>query len=619
MAERSIADIDLRGLTTARRYFPSPIAWEDEVLYFLMLDRFSDGRETDYFGNDGTLFQGGVTPPFGPGDAGNAPRTGWVEAGQRFCGGTLQGLTTKIGYLERLGVSAIWISPILKQLASRETYHGYGIQDFLDVDPRFGTRDDLRIFVDTAHAHGIRVILDIILNHAGDVFGYHADRYETRRDDGTTFMDPRWDGREYRVAGFRDAAGATTLPLAPVDLLAHPAAHPHGAVWPGELQQVSTFTRKGRISNWDFDPEFLEGDFSDLKNVQLGQGDVDDYRPSDALRTLAAVYKFWIAFADVDGFRIDTVKHMDLGASRYFGSVIHEFAQSIGKENFYLIAEITGGRQRAFETLETTGLDAALGVDDIPDKVEYLVKGFRNPEDYFSLFRNSLLVHKESHVWFRNKVVTMFDDHDQVRKGENKARFCADAGADRLVLSALALNATTLGIPCIYYGTEQSFDGRGRSDQFLRETMFGGEYGAFQSRHRHFFREDGAIYRELANVLRVRRQKLALRRGRQYLRQISGDGSNFGFPRLVGHEIRSVVAWSRILDETELVLAINTDAERHRTAWVTIDAGLRMLGESLQCVYSTDAADAGRRVAVEARNGRAVHLTVPPAGFVIYE
>jgi glycosidase len=618
MAERSVTEIDLRAITR-RRYFPSPIAWEDEVLYFLMLDRFSDGQESGYRGNDGAMVADGTTPPFQTSDAGNAPRSSWVAAGQRFCGGTLKGLATKIGYLERLGVSAIWISPVFKQLASRETYHGYGIQDFLDIDPRFGTRDDLRTLVDTAHAHNIRVILDIILNHTGDVFEYDADRYETRRDDGTTFLDPRWDSREYRVTGFRDASGAATLPLAPVDLTVHPAAHPHGAIWPRELQSASTFTRKGRISNWDFDQEFLDGDFFDLKDVQLGDGSLDDYRPSDALKTLAAVYKYWMAFADVDGFRLDTVKHMDVGASRYFGSVIHEFAQSIGKDNFYLIAEITGGRQRAFQTLETTGLDAALGVDDIPDKVEYLVKGFRNPEDYFSLFRNSLLVQKESHIWFRNKVVTMFDDHDQVRKGEYKARFCADAGADRLALAALALNATTLGIPCIYYGTEQAFDGRGRSDQFLRETMFGGEYGAFQSRGRHFFREEGALYRELSQVLRVRRQKLALRRGRQYLREISGNGHEFGFPRLVGDVIRSVVPWSRILDETELVLAINTDPDGPRTAWVTIDASLHRTGDQLQCVYSTDAADVGRGGTVEARNGKAVPITVPPGGFVIYE
>jgi glycosidase len=176
MAERRIADIDLRALTR-RRYFPSPVAWEDEVLYFLMLDRFSDGREADYVGNDGSRVLTGTTPPFEPSDAGRAPRAGWVRAGQAFCGGTLAGLTTKVGYLARLGVSALWISPIFKQLASRDTYHGYGIQDFLDVDPRFGTREDLRALVETAHAHGIRVVLDIILNHTGDVFAYDADRY----------------------------------------------------------------------------------------------------------------------------------------------------------------------------------------------------------------------------------------------------------------------------------------------------------------------------------------------------------------------------------------------------------------------------------------------------------
>ena len=178
---------------------------------------------------------------------------------------------------------------------------------------------------------------------------------------------------------------------------------------------------------------------------------------------LCQVYKFWIAYADVDGFRVDTVKHMDPGATRFFTSVIHEFAQSIGKENFYLIGEITGGRQRAFTTLETTGMDAALGIDDIPDKLEYLVKGYRNAREYFDLFRNSMLVQKESHIWFRNKVVTLFDDHDQVRKGGYKARFCAgDPAWPRLLLNVLALNATTLGIPCIYYGSEQGFDGEGR-------------------------------------------------------------------------------------------------------------------------------------------------------------
>ena len=438
----------------------------------------------------------------------------------------------------------------------------------------------------------------------------------TRTADG---FDPRWDRGLYRVAGFRAKDGAPRLPFGPVSLDAHPDAWPDGAVWPAELQDPAAFTRKGRIDNWDFDPEFLEGDFFDLKNIALGRGSVDSYEPSPALVNLCKVYQFWIADADVDGFRVDTVKHMDLGATRYFTSVIHEFAESIGKERFYLIGEITGGRQRAYETLEVTGLDAALGIDDIPDKLEYLVKGYRDPADYFDLFRNSLLVQKDSHVWFKNKVVTLYDDHDQVRKGEHKARFCADGDGPRLALNALALNATTLGIPCIYYGSEQCFDGRGDSDRYIREAMFGGEFGAFRSRNRHVFDEDSRVYKELAKILALRERKPALRRGRQYLRQISGDGVSFGLPRMMGGQIRSVVAWSRLFAETEMVLAINTDPAEARTAWVTVDAALHAENDALTCMYSTDAAQVGQTARVEARNGRAFRMTVPAAGFAIFE
>jgi glycosidase len=616
VTEKSLQQINLPVLSD-RKFFSSPSAWEDQVLYFLLLDRFSNGREKGYRSNAGTIVRRGSIPLFQSTDAGNADEFNWEAAGQKFCGGNLAGLTSKLGYLERLGVTAIWISPIFKQVQFKDTYHGYGIQNFLDVDPHFGRREDLRTLVRTAHAHGIYVILDIILNHTGDVFRYNPNRYQTERD-GQTFMEPRWDGQPYDVQGFHDQFGKPTLPFQPLDLAGHPAAWPHGAIWPQEFQEPQAFTRKGHITNWDFSPEFLEGDFLDLKNIQLGSGDVDQYQPSEALKALAEVYKFWMAFADVDGYRVDTVKHMDLGASRYFASVIHEFAQSIGKENFYLIGEITGGRTRAFQTLETTGLDAALGVDDIPDKMEYLAKGTRNPEEYFQLFRNSILVQKESHVWFRNRVVTLFDDHDQVRKGQNKARFCADPDGPNGLLNVLALNALTMGIPCMYYGSEQYFDGHGQSDQYIRECMFGGEFGAFQSHQRHFFNEESPAYQQLAIILRLRRDKLALRRGRQYLREISGNGIDFGLPRMLGGQIRSVVPWSRIFNDQEILLAMNTDYAAPRSAWVTIDDGLHQIGQTLTCLYSTNAGQIGQETTVESRNGKAVVLTLPAGGFVIY-
>ena len=609
---QSVFDIDFARLK-AGRFHPSPAAWEDQTLYFFMLDRFSDGKETDYVGNDGFLVTWPGTPRyFAPNDFDRAvgndgAARAWREAGGRFVGGTLKGATSKMGYLARLGISAIWVSPVFKQPPWAESYHGYGVQDFLAVEPRFGTAADLRELVATAHAHGIHVVLDIVLNHTGPVFDYDADRYPTEHG-----PDPRWDGGLYQVKAWRDASGAATLPFPQT------TADPDAAVWPLELQDADAFTRKGRISNWDYAPEFLEGDFLDLKDLHLGTGSIDHYAASSALRSLVRAYQYWVAFADLDGFRVDTVKHMDPGAVRYFTACIHEFAQSIGKENFILIGEITGGRGNAFALREATGLDAALGIDDIPDKLEYLAKGSRHPSDYFDLFRNSYELGKDSHVWFRDKVVTLYDDHDQVRKGGRKARFAADGGAV-FALNVMMLNALTLGIPCFYYGSEQAFDGAGDNDRYLREAMFGGDFGAFRSNGCHAFDETLPLFRGLASLLSLRRDSLALRRGRQYLREISDDGSEFGVPAMLDGQIRSLVAWSRLFLDQEWLCAINTDAGGARTAWVTVDAERSPPGGRLVCRWASEPARVGTSVTVDSVAGRsAAKLDLPAAGCIVY-
>lgn len=672
--ERSLAELDLHSYIAERHaadpvqpYYPSPAQWQDQVLYFLMVDRFSDGNEQGvlvdaagnvhdaYRDNDNQPVPGGSTALFRfPQDAYTADFATWSAAGRAYCGGTLRGLHSKLGYLQRMGITTLWISPVFKQveatldpemgrLVPANMYHGYGAQNFLDINPRFGTRRDLKELVAEAHRLGIYVLLDIIFNHAGDVFQYDADRYSFDEfgqplgttPDGAPILDARWDGREYAVRGYRAADGAPSLPFGPLDLDAEPQAWPDGAIWPAELQVPETFTRRGRISNYDHDPEFLEGDFVELKDIDHGQHPraadgsrvLDAFTPSAALRYLAACYKFWIAYADIDGYRIDTVKHMEIGATRFFASVIREFAESVGKENFLLLGEITGGRVRAFETLEYTGLDAALGIDDVADKLEFLSKGRRNPQDYFDLFRNSEVIGKDSHTWFGRHVVTMFDDHDRV--GRSKTRFSGDTanrGYDLLV-PALALNLLSMGIPCLYYGTEQGFDGSDRDytgreyrDTFLRECMFGGPFGSLRSTGRHFFNESHPAYRAIARLSALRRQQIALRRGRQFLRPISdtGDEGTWGLPRMLGGEIRAVVPWSRIFNDQELLVAINTDPDNDRRAWVTIDDALHQAGATLTCLYSTDEAIIGQTVTVAARNGKAVELALPPAGAVVY-
>jgi len=119
--------------------------------------------------------------------------------------------------------------------------------------------------------------------------------------------------------------------------------------------------------------------------------------------------------------------------------------------------------------------------------------------------------------------------------------------------------------------------------------------------------------------VKIREREITLRRGRQYLRQISGDGVNFGFPFILGSRMRSVVAWSRLFVDQEILLATNTDPDQPSSALVTIDNDLHRAGDTLTCLYSTDSRDIGGTVRVGPRNGKAVQLTVPDGGFVIYK
>ena len=625
MSATSVAQLDF-GAVTAGTKTPSPSAWEDEVVYFLLVDRFSDGNEDGYRDLAGNLVSG-TTPMFLPADDGNAVTTGpdraaWMQSGVTFLGGTLASIRTKLGYLKRLGVTALWISPVLKQthptVGPAENYHGYATQDFLTVEPRFGSANDLRDLVSDAHQAGLRVILDVVLNHAGDVFAYdlsNPQRYPSNDPNAPTgTVQPRWDGRLYPVAGWRDGRQGL-VPFTPASAA---AVHPDGAVFPSELHPPETFSRKGVISNFDYFPETREGDFFDLKDIYQGSGPMEAYTPSAVLEALTRCYCWWIAFADLDGFRLDTVKHMDPGATRYFTSVVHEFAQTLGKDRFLIFGEDTGSRSDAIDRMELTGLDAGLGLADVQYQIEAVVKGKSNPENYFDLFRNSELLGKGSHTWLRDTVVITIDDHDKVRDDGYKRRFCSDGDGPTLALAALALNATTLGIPCIYYGSEQRFDGRGGgdfADRYIRESMFGGDFGPFRSRQRHCFDETSVVYQELRRILALRTAEPALRRGRQFLRQISGDGLNFGLPVAFGSSrILSVVAWSRILFDRELLCAINTDPQQSQTAWVTIDSSLHSPGDQLTCLYPQPQPD----VQVQPRNGLAVQLTVPAGGFVIY-
>jgi len=625
--EKSLLELDFASLTR-RTFTPSPAAWEDQVVYFFLVDRFSDGKEKDgYRDNEGRPVRSGVTPLNRPDDPARINYDCWLRAGSGWQGGTLKGAQSKLGYLKRLGITTIWVSPVFRQVAFEESYHGYGIQNFLDVDPHFGTREEFRDFVQAAHDHGIYVVLDIIAHHTGNVFAYAPDRYPTHeRVNGRMYNDPRWDGNRYAVQGFYDREGRPTLPFGSPKDGRLESAWPDGAIWPREFQQSGMFLCKGHISNWDYSPEYAEGDMWDLKTLDLSVQQTGEFRrASSALACLGLVYCFWIAYADVDGFRIDAAKHMGLEALRALCDVLREFAQSIGKERFLLAGEVSGGREHAWSVVDKTGLDAALGIEDVPGKLERMVTGQADPADYFSLFHNWILDRPAGHRWYRSQVITLVDDHDQVRKGSEKCRLCGDSRFHDLAFNAIATQLTTMGIPCVYYGSEQGFDSGGRpngSDLVLRENMFGGRFGGRCTQGRHFFNEDSDLYRALAALIGLRKKLLPLRRGRQVLHQISDDGVQFGSdPR--GDRARPIVSWSRLFMDQEVLVALNTDVCQSVSACSTIAPTFRVEGDQFSLVFwyvPKPASPPPSSLTVKVASGTlAVRLTLPPAGFVIYQ
>ncbi|KAF2668996.1 alpha-amylase [Microthyrium microscopicum] len=613
-----------------KKFHPSPEAWEDQLLYFFLPDRFSDGNEDGYLDSDGNKVSGPTERYYELRDRNNAlfndkSRKEWLESGKKFVGGTIKGAMTKLGYLKRMGVSTIWIGPIFKQIAAQETYHGYAIQDFLNVDPRFGTKQDLKDFVHEAHRQGIYVLLDIVLNHSGDVFTYDKK--------------PWWyTGEVHDVKGYwgADRNPDGLLPFETVDETRTPKAYPDGAIWPKELQEKENFLRMGSMLHWDAVPEVFQADFFDLKCFNLGNYDPKDFTPGPALTTLCEAFKYWIAFTDADGFRIDTVYYLGDGPTKYFADEIRTYAESIGKDNFFLVGEISG--DHALRTVQKTKLNAALGIGDMQYDLWHLPLGQADPVEYFNNFRNDNETDSESNerAWRRDQIVTMFDDHDQTWRFDFKGRFCSQPNSDAFLGVALGLNMCMMGIPCIYYGSEQNFDGSSirfiggedsYADRFIREAMFGGAFGAFGSTDHHCFNEDSPTYNIVKDLACLRRKEVALRRGNQFLRQVSYDGIKFGVQRLdksSDQRLDTVIAWSRMAEGEEILCVASTFSMDFAEVWIEVGVPLPSPDRPndwnyMACLYPTKKRESPMVVPSKNADRMVIKTLVAPHSFTVYK
>jgi len=529
---KSVADIDLTPIP-GKTYFNTIREWREDFIYFVMVDRFHDSAART------------------PASSTGARSLGIAAPDNAFYGGTLRGIKDHLDYIAGLGCTALWLSPVFENNAG--AYHGYNINNYLAIDPNFGTEQDLIDLVAAAHQREMRVILDVVINHSGDNWSYPGGfSYKYSNDQRFPF-------------------GAWRRPDRPV---------------PSELRDPEWYHRRGEIQHYDAFPEVQNGDISSLKDF----ANDDDAIGSLVINALISAHCHWIRVADIDGFRVDAVKHMGALACSRFSSNIREYAYALGKRSFFLFGELATPSDDVYNAYlgantSATGDDTVFfGLDSLLDfrlaegvygdpnnaPLRDVLKGFQGPQTLFNRLeaqRNRALNRGEMGRY----LVSFVDNHDSF--WQPTGRF-ANGADDEQVIAAIGFVLCTLGTACIYYGTEQGFSGQGGDNQ-MREAMFDKARPGQNLLNAHC-----TIYSEIARIAAVRRGSEPLRFGRIYYRQISGNGRDFGFP----FGSTYTLAFSRLLYGQEVLVAYNVSASP-RADRVVVDATFHPAGSTFTFRY----------------------------------
>ncbi|MEP7142651.1 MAG: alpha-amylase family glycosyl hydrolase [Ferruginibacter sp.] len=576
-------NVQLNGTTKIIPYpFPSPTDWRDCMIYFLITDRFNN-------------------PSSEPKSTFKVPAIEWDQKFDFRQGGTFKGVQQQLEYIASLGAGAIWISPVLKNSKPDHfayNYHGYSTQDFMTVDERFGSdgtsetaEKELIELVEEAHARGLYVILDIVINHATEAFDYEIDGGVKNIFSNEAIMNGPF-GSEPPIEwlngfGFPRSDWRNTLPSP--DTLS-----PDDAIWPKDLQRADFFRRRGnKISDAPGPGGFATGDFGTMRQMvveyEANSSDQkalrDKYGINPVLSILIRTYQYLVAKLDIDGFRIDTVKYVAPGKVENFGNAIREFALSIGKKNFFMFGEIYDDEKtiakfvgRHSTDTDSFGIDAAL---DFPlfFALPGVAKGNIGVEAISGIFKDRksqekglLSTHAEAGRYF----VTFLDNHDQ------NERFNHPRTPEEQVLLGLTTQFCLQGIPCIYYGTEQGLNGTKDTDgnpvldsnESVREAIWGRKPIAFDG--------ENIFYKQIQALTKLRFTEPALRYGRLYFRQVSGNGRDFGDSTGKG----GILAFSRILNNREVLIAANTNPTNPFKGFILLDLDLNRALKKMKVAFS---------------------------------
>ncbi|APR85310.1 Neopullulanase [Minicystis rosea] len=572
--------------------------WRDEIIYQVLVDRFANG------------------------DAGNDYRVDFSSLGH-YHGGDWKGLEDKLDYIQTLGVTTIWISPVVKNVdtdAGFDGYHGYWAQDLDAPNPHFGDIPALRHMVAAAHEKKLKVILDIVTNHMGQVFYYDinmngqpddqvfgggCDKWSDPSDPDNLYPDygnpdPTCnvkDGQsgvkhvteydpEFSPSGLIQAY--TSLGYsgpAPIVFNTDPVTN-HMPPMPSVLQNPAVFNRRGRTVNYDIGDQLLHGDFpGGLKDVNTTRCDVK--------KAMVESYARWVEIADFDGFRIDTVKHVEPEFWRYFTQKIRQRLDKQGKKNFFIFGEtfdgndaLVGSFTKGGDVPEVpVGPQAVLGApdlaregtcvdDDVPLNADMLDSSFYFPQYYSviaDVFRDGGGTKKIQDLWGQREQnwgltptksgigivpakfpVNFLDNHDvgrflfyqffhndlaAVSAGQLTNQQFAEL-RDQKLRNALVFLFAEQGIPCIYYGDEQGFEGG--NDPANREDLWDSGYVQKPTADKERGKTYGRFFEWIQKLTGLRKKYRALTHGDQSVvwstehTGAEGDAGIFAFERTGG-------------------------------------------------------------------------------------
>jgi glycosidase len=495
---------------------------QDEVIYFLLPDRFENGDPS----ND----RGGLT--------GDRLKTGFDPTSKAFFnGGDLKGVMSRLGYIQGLGATAVWVAPVFKNKAVQGSpghesagYHGYWITDFTRVDPHFGTNADFKALVDAVHARGMKFYMDIVVNHTADVIQFQecagknecpyrsiAD-YPYQRRGGVTGkpINPGFSGEQDQSAAnfakLTDPNYAYTVVV--------PSAERNEKV-PAWLNDPIYYHNRGNSTFRD--ESSTMGDFSGLDDVFTENPRV--------ISGMIDIYCGWITKYRVDGFRIDTAQHVNPEFWQKFVPAMLTCARKVGIPHFHIFGEV------AMDDVDPAHTAVNTRVDKLPSVLDFgflwavrdVIAKDGPTDELAKLFRSDALY--EGGAAAALQLPTFVSNHDSpghIAAAIQLAR--PNAGENEVLkrdMLAQAMLLTLRGVPTIYYGDEQGFAGKGGGDQNARQDMFPSRVASYNEEKllgssattaQSNFDPQHPLYREIAKLAHIRTSHRALTRGLQVIR-----------------------------------------------------------------------------------------------------